>query len=333
MWGAEHIYHLYLFLCTAQLPVFVFLFSLEQHVYPVLLLEPAAPFKTSITNLNHSNLSSIYFYHHEADASSMYLYRAQQRDMAMEMGIASTLSTLFAILFMCITNVSAADSSQKDYLKRMDHTLSSDTCPCYANATVASFYCCLSSSGSSYFALLSNGDMPQLNRILMQRICFWVNVWYQSYILYAGPVNHMQPVFKSTIQAMATLRFVALWGLCRTSQAEKSPPFFFTSICIYLYWAFYAMLPQTETDHLRFVYYNYDTASAEGQKWSVPFFMIMVCIQFAIDFVLVLGHHYDQETTLETVLNCRLFYTACFNTLLMCMAASALCIGSTPSLL
>jgi hypothetical protein len=88
-----------------------------------------------------------------------------------------------------------------------------------------------------------------------------------------------------------------VWFLCKTGKEKKTGIVFLTMIAAYLYmlWIFAISLSRRDISY----------------KKS----LILFTLETILDAVLILGHHWDKQAPIITVLNCRLFYTAGASTL------------------
>ena len=131
------------------------------------------------------------------------------------------------------------------------------------------------------------------------RVCFWCFVWFQGCVMHC---SWPAPVLSSDLYLATGLRLLALWCLCRTAPGDKGWASFACSASVYLVWliAFFKY------------YYHY--------LWPPP----LIAAQLVLDALLALGHRYDEHTTRNVILNCRLCYVG----LAGCIAhVAALCMS------
>ena len=265
----DRIYHLYLLVCTMQAPIFLFLLSVRGVLFPVQLL-------LHDDDHRYHNDNDYYYYHrNETLQNTTQQAYVQRGSLSFEMGCACASCTVFASFYMMLTY---NGDEEGRFLSTVDHA-------CNDERDVEE------SGGRCY--LLYRSDEARRSVLMLCRCCFWGMVWLQGCMFHAMLVVWT----RLDIQKVATLRFGALWCLCRTSPAEKGLVCFLISSCLYLLWMHEA-------------YAAADMAAAR-----------VACLLVALDAVLVLGHHYDLQTPILVVLNCRLFYAACSGSLLLVWAS------------
>lgn len=121
------------------------------------------------------------------------------------------------------------------------------------------------------------------------RLIFWAFLYMQYFVVFSA-LNIL--VTMEGKYLYVTLKVIIVWLLCRTGREKKSG---FFLVCtglayIYLLWIF------------AICFHN---ASQLYRKRLIVF-----TVETLLDAILVLGHCWDAQAPIITVLNCRLFYTA-----------------------
>jgi hypothetical protein len=135
--------------------------------------------------------------------------------------------------------------------------------------------------GLLFMVLNDTTDDEPSAALIATRACFWFFVWFHGRVMHCG-----WPTPVISTDAAVSMRILALWCFSRSAPIDKGALSFAGATGAYGLWLF------------AFISYH----------WGFP--PMLFLLQLLLDALLVLSHRYDDRTTLQIMLNCRICYVA-----------------------
>ena len=275
------IYCFFILLCVLQLPIFITLLSLGHHISCAVLRPRSDLWVSSNNNGNNSNNNdndnNDTSNYSDTVQSAMVVFDEERLYLGSSLSCMFGLAAIFGVMYMVLTNI----DERAEFLNQEDAAAQvTDEC----NAHLA---------------------------VQIQRVCFWVFVWFHGFILLALALFKEHGGVVEHISFLNVHRCIGLFGLCRTAPWEKNT---FAQICVsgvYIRW---------------FVWCIMDSYEFASSLWGLFLPQILI-----LDLVLVWGHWWDRSATMLVALNCRLFFVACSGGILL-ITVLVLCLSSSSSI-
>jgi hypothetical protein len=276
------IYTVYVLICVSQTALFLLIISQGIHFVGVDLNDagPPIPFPFKIVsqpnNLNLSN-NEIYRYYLRTVLNDNNNSKQHKLDYTVYPTIVLISENIYLDKEACICSILAVlFSVLYIYLHKLDQQ--------------SSFL--ETNADNEYFYDAVNEH--RLKALEMVRFIFWIFVFMQYLIVFSST---SLPIKTEERNLYVLLKVMIVWFLCKTGKEKKTGIVFLTMIAAYLYmlWIFAISLSRRDISY----------------KKS----LILFTLETILDAVLILGHHWDKQAPIITVLNCRLFYTAGASTL------------------
>lgn len=275
------VYFFYVLVCISQTAIFLLIISQGIHFVSVDLRDvgPGIPFPFKIdpqpNNLNNNISKSILEYYSRTVFNDLNSSKQNNLDYELYPTVVLVSERIYLDPEVCICSILAVLFS------------------------LAYIHICKLDERSPFLETNGDDECDIMNEKGLQaleviRFIFWTLVFMQYLIVFS---SMSLPIKKAEKYLYVILKVIIVWFLCKTGKDKKTGIVFLMIVAGYLYmlWIFSISLSRRDISY----------------KKS----LIIFTFETGLDAILILGHHWDKQAPILTVLNCRLFYTAAACTL------------------